>query len=313
MSILNIEIKAKCSDPTEIRNLLLGRNAEFKGTDHQIDTYFKSRNGRYKMREGNIEYSLVFYDREDIAGPKKSDVIYYHPRKTDLVKQQLSKALGELVVVDKQREIYFIDNVKFHLDTVHKLGSFVEIEAIDRTGEIGAEKLYEQCREYLDLFKIPEKNLLKNSYSDILMNKEMSVREGTIEEIVKLSLQIPEFTDPYSHKNYQKRLSNKRSLILIAEYKMKPAGFKVGYENEDHFYSWMGGVLPEFRKQGVATKLADYQENWCRKKGLKKVNIKIRNQHRNMLLFSLSRGFMITGFDEKPEVMESRILLEKKL
>ena len=103
MSILNIEIKAKCSDPTKIRKILYSRGADFKGTDHQIDTYFNANHGRFKMREGSIEYSLVFYDREDIAGPKRSDVIYYHPHKTDPVKEQLTKAIGKLVVVDKQR------------------------------------------------------------------------------------------------------------------------------------------------------------------------------------------------------------------
>ena len=70
------------------------------------------------MREGNIEYSLVHYDREDISGPKCSDVLYYHPKKEDLVKQQLQKAIGTLVIVNKKREIYYIDNIKFHIDEV---------------------------------------------------------------------------------------------------------------------------------------------------------------------------------------------------
>ena len=41
MKRLNIEIKATCSDHTQIRDILKSKNAEFKGTDHQIDTYFK--------------------------------------------------------------------------------------------------------------------------------------------------------------------------------------------------------------------------------------------------------------------------------
>jgi len=42
-----------------------------------------------------------------------------------------------LVTVEKIREIYFIDTVKFHLDTVSDLGYFVEIEAIDYQGILG--------------------------------------------------------------------------------------------------------------------------------------------------------------------------------
>jgi len=313
MSILNIEIKAKCNDPTEIRNILNSRNADFKGTDRQVDTYFKARNGRFKMREGSIEYSLVFYDREDIAGPKKSDVIYYHPRKTDPTKQQLSKAIGKLVIVDKQREIYYIDNVKFHIDTVQKLGNFVEIEAIDNTGEIGSEKLYEQCQEYLKLFNILEEDLLTNSYSDMLLAKQISVRESSIEEVVKLSKGIPEFSNPYSIEEYKKRLIGKRSLLLVADFDGKSAGFKVGYEMDDHFYSWMGGVLPEFRRKGIAQKLADKQEEWCRENRFEKIKIKTRNKYRNMIHLLLKNGYNITDIESQKNTIQNRIKLEKTI
>ena len=154
MSQLNIEIKARCNDPESIRKILQKRGADFKGIDNQIDTYFKAPNGRLKLREGDIEYSLVYYDREDISGPKRSDVVYYHPNKKAPVKELLSKALGKLITVEKKREIYYIDNIKFHIDEVEELGSFVEIEAIDETGSISAEQLYRQCTEYLKLFKI---------------------------------------------------------------------------------------------------------------------------------------------------------------
>ncbi|MDO9576525.1 MAG: GNAT family N-acetyltransferase [Candidatus Cloacimonadales bacterium] len=314
MSILNIEIKAICSDPSNIRDILLSRKADFKGTDHQIDTYFKANHGRFKMREGNIEYSLVHYDREDISGPKRSAVIYYHPRKTDPIKELLSRAIGELVVVDKQREIYYIDNIKFHIDIVKELGSFVEIEAIDKTGEIGAEKLYAQCREYLDLFKIPEEDLLTNSYSDMLLDKEILIRIGTIEEVVELSLQIPEFDYVYAAAEYYKRFKERRSLILIAECDGKPVGFKVGCSTEDHFQSLMGGVLPEFRRKGIADKLAKFQEQWCRENNFTTVRFRTKAKFKNMLFFALSRGFNIISFEDNDfNYLENRILLEKKL
>jgi len=76
-----------------------------------------------------------------------------------------------LVVVDKKREIYFIDNVKFHIDAVEDLGTFVEIEAIDNDNTIGKDKLLEQCQFFLDLFKIPQENLISVSYSDLLLQK----------------------------------------------------------------------------------------------------------------------------------------------
>ena len=77
MPHVNIEIKARCNDHEKIRGILKSRNADFKGIDHQIDTYFKVNNGRLKLREGNIENHLIFYQRSDQEGPKQSDVILY--------------------------------------------------------------------------------------------------------------------------------------------------------------------------------------------------------------------------------------------
>ena len=169
MGHVNIEIKAKCSNPEALREILNSRNADFRGTDHQVDTYFRAGFGRLKLREGNIENYLIHYDREDKTGPKQSNVTLFRSDPKSSLKELLTKALGVLVVVDKQREIYFIGNVKFHLDSVQDLGSFVEIEAIDKDGTIGREKLLQQCQHYLDLFGIPQSDLVSNSYSDLLL------------------------------------------------------------------------------------------------------------------------------------------------
>jgi adenylate cyclase, class 2 len=166
--MINIEIKAICSEPNRIREILKSRDARFAGLDHQIDTYFKTKIGRLKLREGNIENALIYYEREDQQGPKKSDVILYKAPGLAL-KEILSKSLGILVIVNKQREIYFIDNVKFHIDTVQDLGTFVEIEAIDEEGTIGQEQLLKQCGYYLSLFEISDEHLIARSYSDLLL------------------------------------------------------------------------------------------------------------------------------------------------
>lgn len=164
-----IEIKARCSKPDYIRNLLLKKNADFKGIDRQIDTYFKVPNGRLKLREGNIENHLIHYHRPNEAGPKKSEVTLFKSTPGSTLKSLLTHALGILVIVDKKREIYFIDNVKFHIDQVDQLGSFMEIEAIDEDGSITQETLQEQCEFYMNLMGISSTELVTNSYSDLLL------------------------------------------------------------------------------------------------------------------------------------------------
>lgn len=175
MSHTNIEIKARCTEPEKIRKILAEKNADFKGIDHQIDMYYKVPKGRLKIRRGNIENSLIFYQRPDRPAPKRADVSLFKLEKDNTLSDILNSALETLVVVKKKREIYFIDNVKFHIDEVDCLGSFIEIEAIDTHGTIGTEKLSQQCAEYMHLFQIKEDNLLSNSYSDILLElKEKS-------------------------------------------------------------------------------------------------------------------------------------------
>lgn len=168
MKISIVEIKAVCHDPDRVRKILLDHNARFVGQDHQIDTYFVVETGRLKLREGDIENSLIYYNRPDDAGPKRSDVQLYQTQKESGLKDVLKSFLNEFVVVDKRREIYFIDNVKFHIDRVEGLGSFVEIEAIDNDGSLGEESLRRQCNHFLEMLAIPESDLLTDSYSDML-------------------------------------------------------------------------------------------------------------------------------------------------
>lgn len=168
---INYEFKARCSDIEKLESKLKKLNPLFVGTDHQIDTYFHVPNGRLKLREGNIENSLIHYNRSNTAGAKQSDVTLYQHQPNKSLKEVLTKALGVKVVVDKKRKIYFIDNVKFHFDEVNELGSFIEVEAIDKDGSIGIEKLREQCDYYAQLFQITNEQFIAESYSDLLAKK----------------------------------------------------------------------------------------------------------------------------------------------
>ena len=176
MGHLNVEIKAWSVEHERIKALLQERHADFRGIDHQIDTYFNTRQGRLKLREGTIEQNLIYYERENTDGPKDSKVILYHFDGNRALKEILTKAMGVLTVVDKQREIYFIENVKFHLDTVVDLGRFVEIEAISEKGAIQTEKLQEQCEYYKKLLEIKDEDLIGGSYIDMLIEKMESIK-----------------------------------------------------------------------------------------------------------------------------------------
>ncbi len=169
MPILNIEFKATTNKLEELESILLQQNPKFIGEDHQIDTYFNVTTGRLKLREGNIENALIQYERENTATSKSSHVLLYQHQPDKALKEILTKSLGIKAVVDKKRRIYFIDNVKFHFDTVHGLGNFVEVEAIDKDGKIGKEKLQKQCDHYAVLLKIAKEDYCALSYSDMIL------------------------------------------------------------------------------------------------------------------------------------------------
>jgi len=169
------EFKASVNDWVHLEQLLLTLNPVFKGTDLQEDTYFNVPYGRLKLREGSIENALIHYHRSDLARAKPSDVLLYRQKPDSDLKEILSKALGIKIVVKKSRKIYFINNVKFHFDKVKDLGNFIEVEAIDRDGSIGIEKLEEQCDHFISLFGIKKESFIAESYSDILLSKYTGV------------------------------------------------------------------------------------------------------------------------------------------
>ena len=171
MAFLNVEIKAKCNDASFVRNYLNAAGADFRGVDEQIDTYFNVPNGRLKLREGNIENNLIYYERTNQAGPKQSHFNLVKIEDTKGLKEVLTKSNGIKVVVMKRRKIYYISNVKFHIDDVSGLGSFVEIEAGNIKINLSQEQLKEQCDFYVKEFGIKEEDLIEVSYSDMLLGK----------------------------------------------------------------------------------------------------------------------------------------------
>lgn len=169
----NIEIKAYCKNKEEIRKILLSIGAESNGTDHQTDTYFHSKSGRLKHREGNIENNLIHYIREDKKGAKKSQANLYSTTLNSTLKEILEKTIGTACIVIKTREFYSINNVKFFIDTVDGLGDFVEIKAMDSENSVPTEKLHEQCNHYIKTLEINAKDLISGSYADLLQQNNL--------------------------------------------------------------------------------------------------------------------------------------------
>lgn len=125
---------------------------------------------------------------------------------------------------------------------------------------------------------------------------------------------IPEFSEGFSIKEFERRLQNDE-VILIAFCNGIPAGCKIGYNRFGNkvYYSWLGGVLPEFRRRNIAQKLADKMEEIAKDRGYEFIQFKTRNKFTSMIIFGLNNGFRIIDFIPNEDKKESRIILQKKL
>lgn len=89
-------------------------------------------------------------------------------------------------------------------------------------------------------------------------------------------------------------------------------GCKLGYERQPgHYYSWLGGVHPDFRGQGIAAELMRRQHAWCQAEGYRRIRTQTYNRWRAMLLLNLRHGFDIIGTVQGPRGLT--IVLEKEL
>lgn len=165
----NIEIKARCKDFPKVRALLEQLGADFRGVDTQIDTYFVVKKGILKLREASLPYEkgLIHYKRTSKQKPKLSEITVYQATDNDILKKILTESLETEAVIKKQRELFTLDNVKFHLDTLPRLGTFVEIEAQDTHGLLDNLTLLKQCKYYMKELGIEESDLISESYREL--------------------------------------------------------------------------------------------------------------------------------------------------
>lgn len=169
MGLVSYEFKARLRNEEHIRAVLKALRARFVGVDHQVDTYFRVPHGRLKVREGRIENALIFYERANSPRARLSRISLLPLPPMNRMRAVLAGALGVLAVVDKRREIYFVGNVKVHLDRLRGLGRFVEVEAISRSGKTA--RVRGQARKVQQLFEVADSDIVAESYSDLVLRR----------------------------------------------------------------------------------------------------------------------------------------------
>lgn len=142
---------------------------------------------------------------------------------------------------------------------------------------------------------------------------QFSIEENRLSDVMEILPFIPEFTKTPSYEDIQVRLCDVPYLVLTAYQDQRPVGFKIGYERDKAFYSWLGAIHPGYRRLGIASALADYQEKRAKEIGFTSIWMKTRNCFPEMLMMAFSRGFTIIGFDPQDDLNQHRIILAKSL
>jgi predicted adenylyl cyclase CyaB len=165
----NLELKARCDDLGAARERAKIVATAWLGTDEQVDTYFRTREGRLKLRESSLSGGqLVPYLRPDAAAARRSDYVVVPVPEPARTKALLAALLGVHRVVRKTREIALYENVRIHLDRVAGLGDFVELEAVWDGSPAGEAEQARKLAFLREALGIRDADLVALSYEGLL-------------------------------------------------------------------------------------------------------------------------------------------------
>ncbi len=114
---------------------------------------------------------------------------------------------------------------------------------------------------------------------------------------------------------FQRRFQGRHNVsILVAMLGERPVGLVVGFElTPTTYFNWICGVLPEFRRQGVATQLMRGQQAWAQDHHYRIIRFECQNQHRPMLHTAITEGYDLIGIRWDIDAARNMVIFEKDL
>ncbi|HVP10661.1 MAG TPA: class IV adenylate cyclase [Phycisphaerae bacterium] len=165
--LANIEIKARARAPDRQRGIAATLSGTAGRELRQTDTYFNVPCGRLKLRESGGPAELIYYQRSDQTGPKRSDYLPIPIADAAAMKTLLTAALGVRGVVCKTRSLFLVDNTRIHIDLVAHRGWFIELEVMLSPGQTD-EQGRAVATELMKKLEIDNRDLIAESYIDLL-------------------------------------------------------------------------------------------------------------------------------------------------
>ena len=113
--------------------------------------------------------------------------------------------------------------------------------------------------------------------------------------------------------SFRRRFRGRYNILrMIARIQDRPVGFFLGFELKPAtFFAWFYGVLPDFRRQGIASQLMDAVHEWAKDHEYESIRLECHNSARAMLHLAIDMNYIIAGIRWEPERADNLVILEK--
>ena len=121
---------------------------------------------------------------------------------------------------------------------------------------------------------------------------------------------------PSTRSHFRRRFQGRHNVsMIVAMLDGAHVGIIVGFEliPTTNYFVWLCGVLPDFRRLGIATQLLDAQQAWAQEHHYQIIRFECQNQHRPMLHLAISEGYDLVGIRWDSAVMGNMVVFEKEL
>ena len=131
--------------------------------------------------------------------------------------------------------------------------------------------------------------------------------------IVELYNQI--FRPPRDEEFFRRRYLGRYNILqMVAQVNQRPIGFFLGFELKPQvFFAWFYGVVPAFRRQGIASQLMEAVHEWASTNGYDAIRFECHNQHRPILHLGIAMEYDILGIRWDPDRGANLVLFQKTL
>jgi len=165
----NLEAKFRLPDLGVARARAESVGFVFSALLVQRDTFFVVPSGKLKLRQQPAGAWLIHYRRHHLNELELSNYDIVAVVDPVATRAMLVAALGMLAEVHKERTLLMRGNIRLHLDQLHGLGDFGEIEVVLREGE-EPEDYRAEVESILLALAVAEANLIDVSYFELMQS-----------------------------------------------------------------------------------------------------------------------------------------------